>query len=191
MVDEVSKGTDTNSVERATVECNQEDRNKKCQAEDSFSRKVSVSVADTGETAVVVSMVDGNKWVPATREKGMLPLEVDGDPPNESCILISDTNDEQRGTENTIMPLIMEEQELELSLSNNVSCSLTSESLANDLKKSDHGASDEQSSFDGKKLFDESHVKTSPFSNESDMGLHLGLSVGSFLSGKLYYIMYH
>ncbi|CAJ1937239.1 unnamed protein product [Sphenostylis stenocarpa] len=77
----------------------------------------------------------------------------------------------------------MEEEELELSLSNNLSCSLTSmSSVHNDLKKSASGARDEPSGFDGTKLFDESHSKTSPYRIESDMGLHLGLSVGSFLS---------
>ncbi|KAK7251441.1 hypothetical protein RIF29_34640 [Crotalaria pallida] len=180
---EVSKGTDTNSVERAAVEYNAENSNGRCEVEDSFSRKVSVSVADTGETAVVVSMVDGNKWVPSTSKKGSLPLEVERNSLNKSDILMSDTNNEQRGTEKTIMLSIKEEQDLELSLSNNISCSLTSKSLVhNDLKKSTHGAMGEQSSFDGKKLFDESHVKTSPSRNESNLGLHLGLSVGSFLS---------
>ena len=191
MVDEVSKGTDTNSMERAKIECNPENSNNQCQAEDSFSGKVCVSVADAGETAVVVSIVDGNRCAPSTSEKGLLPLELDRDGSTESCILTSDTTNQHRGTEKMIMSPIMEEQELELSLSHYVSCSQTSKSLDhNDLRKSAHGARSEPSNFDESKLFDESHVKTSPSRNESDMGLHLGLSVGSFLSGKLYYIIY-
>ncbi|KAF1872614.1 hypothetical protein Lal_00016450 [Lupinus albus] len=183
VVGEVSKGTDSNSIEWTAEECNPENSNSKCKAEDSFSRKVSVSVADTGDTAVVVSMVDGNKWIPATSEKDMFPLEVDGDPLNESHVLMSDTHNEQNGAKKTTTTPIVEEQELELCLSNNVSGSLTFKSLVhNDLNKSIHGAKGEKSSFVGKKLLDESHVKCSPSRNESDMGLHLGLSVGSFLS---------
>ncbi|XP_020234771.1 uncharacterized protein At4g10930 isoform X2 [Cajanus cajan] len=183
VVDEVSKGT-SNSIERTTVEFNADNSNSECHAEDSFSGKVSVSVADTGETAVVVSMVDRTKWVPETSEKSPLPFEVDGDPMTESCILKSDTNNHQNGEEKTDMLPIMEE-ELELSLSNNISCSLTSKSLVdNDIKKSASQARNGASGFDGSKLFDESHNKTSPSKIESDMGLHLGLSVGSFLSDK-------
>ncbi|KAG5041543.1 hypothetical protein AAZX31_05G203300 [Glycine max] len=186
VADEVSKGT-SNSVERTTVECNADNRNSnsECHAEDSFSGKVSVSVADTGETAVVVSMVDQTIWVPATSEKSLLSFEVGGYPMTESCILMSDTNGQQSGevkTETNTLR-IMEEEELELSLSNNISCSITSKSLVhNDLKKSVSGARDDPSGFDGTKLFNESLTKTSPSRIESEMGLQLGLSVGSFLS---------
>ena len=172
------------------MECNADNHNSnsECHAEDSFSGKVSVSVADTGETAVVVSMVDQTIWVPATSEKSLLPFEVGGYPMTESCILMSDTNGQQSGevkTETNTLR-IMEEEELELSLSNNISCSITSKSLVhNDLKKSVSGARDDPSGFDGTKLFNESLTKTSPSRIESEMGLQLGLSVGSFLSGKL------
>jgi len=175
-------------MERTTVDCNADNSNNECHAEDSFSGKVSVSVADTGETAVVVSMVDRTKWVPATSEKSLLPFEVGGDPMTESCILMFDTNDQQSGEMRTNSLPIMEEEELELSLSNNLSCSLTSMSLVhNDLEKSTSGAMNEPSPLDGTKFLDESHTKTSPSRIESNMGLDLGLSVGSFLSGKPYY----
>jgi hypothetical protein len=184
VVDEVSKETDTNSIKKATLECNPENNNIKCHAED--SRLVSVSIADTGETAVVVSMVDRNKWVPETSERSQLPPEVDRDFLTESCSLMSQKNNQLQGTEKTTMSPIMEGEKLELSLSHNMSCDPTSKSsVLNDLKKSDNGTRCELSSFDGVKLFDESN---SPCKIESDMGLHLGLSVGSFLSGKLYYI---
>ncbi|RDX92038.1 hypothetical protein CR513_25890, partial [Mucuna pruriens] len=185
VVDEVSRGT-SNSIERTTVECNADNSNGECHAEDSFSGKVSVSVADTGETAVVVSMVDRTKWVPETSEKSLMPLEVGGDPMIESCTLMPDTNNQQSGEEKINTLPIMEEEELELSLSNSISCSLTSKSLVNNLEKSASGARNEPSGFDGTKFFDESlsHIKTSPSRIESDMGLHLGLSVGSFLSDK-------
>ncbi|KAK7399097.1 hypothetical protein VNO78_10272 [Psophocarpus tetragonolobus] len=182
VVDEVSKGT-SNSTDRTTVECNANNSSSECHTEDSFSGKVSVSVADTGETAVVVSMVDRTKCVPETNEKSLLPFEVGGDPMTESCILMSDSNNQQSGEVKANTLPIMEEEELELSLSNNISCSLTSKSLVhNDLKKSASGARNEPSGSEGTMLFDESHNKTSPSRIESDMGLHLGLSVGSFLS---------
>ncbi|XP_027917798.1 uncharacterized protein At4g10930 isoform X2 [Vigna unguiculata] len=171
VADYVSKGA-SNSMERTTVECNADNSNSECHAKDSFSGKVSVSVADTGETAVVVSMVDRTKWVPATSEKSLLPLEVDADPMSESCILMSDINDQQSGEMKTISLPIMEE-ELELSLSNN-----------SDLKKIASGTMNEPGGLDGTKLFDESHTKTSPSRIESDMGLDLGLSVGTFLPEK-------
>ncbi|XP_068471018.1 uncharacterized protein At4g10930 isoform X2 [Phaseolus vulgaris] len=184
VADDVSKGA-SNSMERTTVDCNADNSNNECHAEDSFSGKVSVSVADTGETAVVVSMVDRTKWVPATSEKSLLPFEVGGDPMTESCILMFDTNDQQSGEIRTNSLPIMEEEELELSLSNNLSCSLTSMSLVhNDLEKSTSGAMNEPSPLDGTKFLDESHTKTSPSRIESNMGLDLGLSVGSFLSDK-------
>ncbi|WVZ25550.1 hypothetical protein V8G54_004094 [Vigna mungo] len=151
-------------MERTAMECNADNSNSDCHGEDSFSGKVSVSVADTGETAVVVSMVDRTKWVPATSEKSLLPFEVDADPMTESCILMSDINDQQSGEMRTNSLPIMEE-ELELSLSNN-----------SDLKKSASGAMIEPNDFDGTKLLDESHTKTSPSRIESDMGLDLGLS---------------
>ncbi|KAH1043054.1 hypothetical protein GYH30_025076 [Glycine max] len=132
-------------------------------------------------------MVNQTIWVPATSEKILLPFEVGGYPMTESCILMSDTNGQQSGevkTETNTLR-IMEEEELELSLSNNISCSVTSKSLVhNDLKKSVRGARDDPSGFDGTKLFDESITKTSPSKIESEMGLQLGLSVGSFLSDK-------
>ncbi|XP_047152573.1 uncharacterized protein At4g10930 isoform X2 [Vigna umbellata] len=171
VADDVSKGA-TNSRERTTMECNADNSNSDCHGEDSFSGKVSVSVADTGETAVVVSMVDRAKWVPATSEKSLLPFEVDADPMTESCILMSDINDQQSDELRTNSLPIMEE-ELELSLSNN-----------SDLKKSASGAMIEPNGFDGTELLDESLTKTSPSRIKSDMGLDLGLSVGTYLPDK-------
>ncbi|CAJ2676428.1 unnamed protein product [Trifolium pratense] len=176
VVDEVSK---EEAIKEATLECNPDNNNIKCHVED--SRLVSVSIADTGETAVVVSMLDRNKWVPETSERSQLPPEVDL--LTESCNLMSQKNNQLQGTEKTTMSPIMEGEKLELSLAHNMSCNPTSKSsVLNDLKKSDNGTRCELSSFDGVKLFDESNVKTSPCKIESDMGLHLGLSVGSFLS---------
>ncbi|CAI8619599.1 unnamed protein product [Vicia faba] len=177
-VDEGSKKTDTSSIKEATLECNPDNNNSECHAEDSFSGIVSVSIADTGETAVVVSMVDRNKWVPETNERGLCPPVVDGDRLTESCNLMSDTNNQPQAPEKTTLSPIMKREELELFLSHQTSKSF----MHNDLKKRDNGTRCELSSSDGTKLFDESHSKTSPCKTESDMGLHLGLSLGSFLT---------
>lgn len=167
------------------MEFKPEHGNNECQAEESLSGKVSVSVADTGETAIVVSLVEGNQSTPASSEKGLSPLEINKNPITESCVSICDTNDHQIKTEKTIVSSI-DEQELELSLSHNVSCSLPSNSLdSDDLKKSSYGEKSEPCSSSGTKVLNESHDRTSPSRNESDVGLHLGLSVGSFLCGNL------
>ncbi|KAI5418410.1 hypothetical protein KIW84_042881 [Lathyrus oleraceus] len=96
---------------------------------------VSISIVDTGETAVVVSMVDRNKWVPETNERGLCPLEVDGDRLTESCSLMSDTNNQPHAAEKTTLSPIMKVEELEFSLSHSTSRS----SMHNDLKKIDNG----------------------------------------------------
>lgn len=173
VADAVSKETDGNSIKEASLECNPDSNNSECHA-----GIVSVSIADTGETAVVVSMVDRNKWIPETSERGLLPPEVDGDLLNEPCKLMSDTNNQLQAAEKTNVSPIMKGEELELSLSHPTSKSF----VHSDLKESDNGTRCEPSSFDGTKLSDESNAKTSPCKIESDMGLHLGLSVGSFLT---------
>lgn len=174
---------DASSLERTVMESNPENGNNVCQAEESFSGKVSVSVADAGETAVVVSLVEENEWTPAS-SKDLSPLEVNKNPMTESYVSISDTNNHHSKTEKTIISP-MEEKELMLSLSHNVFCNLPSNSLGlDDLKKGAYGERSELSSFSGAKILDESHDRASPSRNDSDMGVHLGLSVGSFLSGN-------
>ncbi|KAF7828125.1 uncharacterized protein G2W53_019289 [Senna tora] len=171
--DEVTERMDASSLERTTMEFNKENGNNECQAEESFSGKVSVSVADTGETAVVVSLVEGNQYPPASSGKGLSPLEVNKNPISESCVSISSTNSHQSKTEKTTASS-MEEQELELSLSHNVFCSLPSNSLGpDDLEKSSFEERSEPSSSSGTKILNESYDRTSPSRNESDMGLHL------------------
>ncbi|XP_054823788.1 uncharacterized protein At4g10930 isoform X2 [Prosopis cineraria] len=177
--DKVTENMDASSLEKTATEINLENGNKECQAKESFSRKVSVSVADAGETAVVVSLVDGNQWIPASSGKGLSPLEASKNPMTESCVSVSDANNHQSNTEETINSPT-EQQELELSLSHNVVCSLPSNTLGlDDLKKGTYEEISDPSCLSGTKILNESHDSAS--TSRSDMGLHLGLSVGSFL----------
>ena len=162
--------------------------------ETAFSGKLSVSVADTGETAVVVTMVGGNQWTEEPSENFLSTLEV-----NNGCkIELSNSDDNCCDTEkpscdkSTIQP-ILEGQELELSLSRNTfSTSLSNSSVLDDELKTSKAAETikEPSSLDGVgntlgKSLNESYTRNRLSENEPSMGLHLGLSIGSFLSGKL------
>lgn len=167
------------------------DGNSECLLEDGFSRKLSVSVADAGETALVVSMVEGNQWMEESSEDFLSNLEDCNDWKFESY-LISDANCLESPTpsaERDNMQPNLEAQELELSLSRDTSFSLPSNSsVLNDLKtNSANKIVNEPSGFDGlrissTKLLDGSCSENKPSESESSIGLHLGLSVGSFLS---------
>lgn len=185
MPDKVTDNMATSSLEKTTMEINPESGDKEDQAEESFSGKVSVSVADAGETAVVVSFVEGNQWIPVSREKGLSPLEASKNPMTESCVSIPDANNHQSNMEKTINSP-GKQQELELSLSHGVIHSLYSNTIGpDDLNKGTHGEGSGPSSLSGTDILNESHDRASISRNGSDMGLHLGLSVGSFLCGNL------
>ncbi|PSS11298.1 Zinc finger, RING-type, conserved site protein [Actinidia chinensis var. chinensis] len=151
-----------------------------------FSGKVSVSVADAGETAVVVSMVEGYQMTEGPSEKPSSTSEIDKDLKIETLSSSSTANgpkleapsNEKTGTQ---------PQELELYLSQDTSFSLRSpSSVKSELKPSSaEKPVKEPSGFDGlvissRKLLNE------PYSAdelcESSLGLHLGLSVGCSLS---------
>ncbi|XVF53097.1 hypothetical protein PTKIN_Ptkin05aG0072300 [Pterospermum kingtungense] len=155
-----------------------------------FSGKLSVSVADAGETAVVVSMVRGNQWTEEPSGNLLSNLGVKNGPKLD----LSNYDDNCRDTEkkscdkSAIQP-ILEGQELELSLSRNTfSTSLLNSLVHGELKTSKAAATIEQpSSIDGArnilgKLLNESYTRNQLSESESSMGLHLGLSIGSFLS---------
>ena len=161
--------------------------------ETAFSGKLSVSVADTGETAVVVSMVGGNQWTEEPSENFLSILEVN----NGRKIELSNSDDnccdaeKQSCDKSTIQP-VLEGQELELSLSRNTfSTSLSNSSVHGELETSKAAETiKEPSSLDGVgntlgKSLNESYTRNRLSENEPSMGLHLGLSIGSFLSGKL------
>lgn len=176
-----------------SVESVSEDGNTECLHEDDLSGKLSVSVADAGETALVVSMVGGNKWREESSEDFLSNLEDCNDWKFESY-LISDANclySPTPSSERANMQTNWEAESLQLSLSQETSSSLPSNSLIlNDLKtKSATKIVNGESGFDGLKIsstesLDRSCTDNKPSESESCMGLHLGLSVGSFLSGN-------
>ncbi|KAA8528223.1 hypothetical protein F0562_035526 [Nyssa sinensis] len=155
-----------------------------CLVQAAFSGKVSVSVADAGETAVLVSMIEGNQGTEGPSEKCPSIGEVSKDPNIETLVSSSTANNsklETLSSEKSTIQSNLEAQELVLSLSRDASFSLPSISSGlSELKtNSSDKAMNEPSVFDGvgissQKLFDEAC--------ESSVDLHLGLSVGSSLS---------
>ncbi|KAM0978991.1 hypothetical protein ACFX13_015180 [Malus domestica] len=177
VADEMTKKSDADSVQRSNRQYGPENANGKPIAEDNLSRKVSVSVADSGETAIVVSMVGENHWFGGPSESVLPTGEVGKDPETKELVLSSDNIHKLRkpSPERTINQPVIVAQQLKLSLSSDTS-GLPSNSLAQ-----------KPSSFDGimnpsGKSFDESQSDNKQSDSDSNMGLHLGLSVGTFLS---------
>ncbi|KAF4351075.1 hypothetical protein F8388_013180 [Cannabis sativa] len=177
IVDEVSPKPDDNLEHGSNYPCSSENANTECAAGDTYSKKVSISVADAGETAIVVSMVGDGKLAEEPREIIQPKIEVDEELVTQTFILTSE-DDSQKLTASsmeisTTHPTL-KARELELSLSCDIS--LNADKSLN-----------EHSSFGGNKissveLAEESHISNIPSDNSSVMGVHLGLSVGSFLS---------
>ncbi|KAK8484694.1 hypothetical protein V6N11_019532 [Hibiscus sabdariffa] len=155
-----------------------------------FSGKLSVSVADTGDTAVVVSMVGGNQWTEEPSENFLSILEVGNGQKIELSSSEGNCCDTGKAScdKSTIQP-ILEGQELELSLSRNTfSTSLSTSSLHSEFKTSkasdsikEASRSDGVGNSSGKSL-NKSYTKNQLSEIKSSVGLNLGLSVGSFLS---------
>lgn len=153
-------------------------------AESMFPRKVSVSVADAGETAVVVSMI-GDEWTEEPNENFQSMLEI------EKGFGIEAFNPYGRDLEakselnhRIDIQSMLQAQELELSLSQDASFCLPSTSLGSSEVKTD-GADEklnEQSNYDGVKsflgkTFNEPYPGNKPSDSISNVDLHLGLSM--------------
>lgn len=178
----MTKKSDADSVQRSNRQYDPENANGKPVAEDNLSRKVAVSIADSGETAVVVSMVGENHWFGGPSESVLPTGEVGKDLETKELVSSSDDSHKLRkfSPERTINQPVIVAQQLKLSISNDTS-GLPSNSLAQ-----------KPSSFDGitnpsGKSFDESQSDNKQSDSDSKMGLHLGLSVGTFLSGNLHF----
>ncbi|KAK1588715.1 hypothetical protein Q3G72_026338 [Acer saccharum] len=175
---EVPQDSVENSIQRTNNQCSPKSANGECSAEAAFSRKVSVSVADAGETALVVSIIGGNQWTEEPNEKFFSKIEADKGLTNEAFNLDKVTS---ASSERSNMQTPLEARNLDLSLLHDMSS--PSISLGpSELKKN---CVDEklngQSSFDGIKISSRK-IGNKLSESESSMGLHLGLSVGSFLS---------
>ncbi|XP_062074592.1 uncharacterized protein At4g10930 isoform X2 [Humulus lupulus] len=177
VVDEVPLKPDDNLEQGYNYPYSSENANTECTAGDTYSKKVSISVADAGETAIVVSMVGGSKLTEEPRDNILPTVEVDKDLVTQTFILTS--VDDSRKLTASSMEISTTQQslkarELELSLSCDISLNVDK-------------STNEHSGFGGNKsssveLAEESHISNNLSDNSSGMGLHLGLSVGSFLS---------
>ncbi|XP_058203596.1 uncharacterized protein At4g10930 isoform X3 [Rhododendron vialii] len=151
-----------------------ENSNSDCFVDAAFSRKVSVSVADAGETAVVVSMVE-NQMTDRPSEKLPSTLEVDKDLKIERLEIPS--------TEKPTTQPVLKSEKLELCLSQDVSFSLPCSSFGkSELKMSSPDKlMKEPSGVDGFVISSRKKLNGCYSGNEpsgSSLDLHLGLSVG-------------
>ncbi|MBA0709243.1 hypothetical protein Golax_024290 [Gossypium laxum] len=158
--------------------------------ETTFSGKMSVSVADTGETAIVVSMVGGNHWTEEPSENFLSILEVSNSQKIELPSSEGNCSDTEKAScdKSTIQP-ILEGEELELSLSRNTFSTLLSNSSVHGEFKTSKATETikERTNLDGVgntsgKSLNESCTRNQFSEIKSSAGLHLGLSIGSFLS---------
>lgn len=214
----VPQKSDVISIQRLDNQGSSENVNSECFIEDALSGKVSVSVADAGETALVVSMVDENQCTGEPNKNFLSIVKVEKDLETETLLLTSNANShkatvkvekdlqtetlilssdassqkvETLSGKKTIIQPIFDAKELELSLSCDASFVSASNSLAlSELKTScAEKAMKELRSNNGienpsRKLINESSTGIRQSENESSIGLHLGLSVGAFLSGN-------
>ncbi|KAA0042667.1 Zinc finger, RING-type [Cucumis melo var. makuwa] len=164
----------------------------------SFSSKVSVSVADTGETALVVSLIGGNHvkeeqvdYTPSSDELEnnkkiedfMLASEA-GRPNVPASTLENTPFLPTSSMENTSVPALGD-KELELSLSHDSSISLPHDSLRHvglKTRCADEIQTESGSLESSRSLTNVSHPINKVSKDEFSMGLHLGLPVGTFLS---------
>lgn len=168
-------------------------------AAQSFSRKVSVSIADTGETALVVSMIGGNHVKEEQTDYSPSTDEIENNKKIEDFMLASEAGRSSVSAsplentpvlptpsmENTSVVPALGDKELELSLSHDSSISLPHDSLRHvGLKTScADEIKTESSSLESIRSFSNvSHPINKVSKDEFGMGLHLGLPVGTFLS---------
>jgi len=187
----VPQKSDVASLQKPNNQCYSENSHSSsfAEAEAAFSGKMSVSIADAGETAVVVSMVGGTKW---TEEPSKPTLEVDEDLMDDA--VKPDGNSykvERQSSKKTDVQPTVEAPELELSLSCDASFSHLSTSLVLAELKTicDDGTVNEPIIGDGvknslRKLFNDSLARNKLSGKESSEGLHLGLSLGCSSSGN-------
>lgn len=187
IANEMSQKSDITPIERMSNQCAPEGANNEC-TEAAFSGKVSISVADAGETALVVSMVSGNQWTLEPSKNSILTSQIHENSDSDISYVVAPSN------ERNCSQLILEGKGLELSLSCDTSSDLVPLSLSFDGLKSNSVDEEmnESSSFDGARTsssLSKFHSGGKISESESRMGLHLGLSVGSFLSGMWIYLL--
>ena len=184
---------DRNLVQNYITPDGPQNANKEQLAEDTYARKVSISVADSGETAIVVSMVEGNKLTEEPLDNNLSAVEIGKELKTQTFMLTSEDNSQKLTTpseERSVSKPILKTRELELSLSCETCHSFSSHCLVKrELITSASPINDYSGSNSSKislgEVANTSHIGKNLFdSGSSDMGLDLGLSVGSFLSGN-------
>ncbi|OVA00961.1 zinc finger protein [Macleaya cordata] len=160
-----------------------ETANHECSVEAALSRKVSVSVADAGETAVVVSMVERKQWSEVPNEKVVSAIAVNEDGKTENFLSYTSAYSPVRESESwfnvqpDIDPL---ETSLELSLSRDApDISLKEKYVADAICEADGSNGHKISSGP---LSEKTFIGSEPSGSESKIDLHLGLSLQSSLS---------
>ncbi|XP_042480924.1 uncharacterized protein At4g10930 isoform X2 [Macadamia integrifolia] len=158
-----------------------------------FSGKVSVSVADAGETAVVVSMVERMQWTQESSDNLLAAKEAVIDPETETSLSNSNATSfmmETRVKETTkAQPNIgARESSLGLSLSQETSLTLHCDSLAHGelVTKSYDNSTFDPNGSDECKVPSQPSIQpcfgSIPSESESSTALHLDLSVRSSLT---------
>ncbi|KAL5719073.1 hypothetical protein ACHQM5_011904 [Ranunculus cassubicifolius] len=155
-IDEVPQKSDGVSVQTANYQNSPESSSHEHSVEASQCGKVSVSVADAGETAVVVSMIEGNPWL-----KG----------PSEDCLSDHDTN-----INHLALSLSQGHFPVDPLQSNNLETDFTEEEVPEPIVSG--GCQLFTSLFSDKPV-----VKNNLSRTESGFDLHLGLSMGPTLPG--------
>ncbi|KDP25273.1 hypothetical protein JCGZ_20429 [Jatropha curcas] len=183
VVGEVPHKTDATPIQRPNNLSGQSSHTD-CLANASFSGKLSVSVADAGETAVVVSMVEGNKRTEEEGENFHPAPEVDKDLKVDAADCHSIKAETPSGEKTDGQP-ILEGKGLELSLSCDTSFRLPSTSFelctsADSIKNQPNNSDSVKDCLS--KLLNDRDAGNDLSQNEGSIGLHLGLSVSSFLS---------
>ncbi|KAK3003390.1 hypothetical protein RJ639_019385 [Escallonia herrerae] len=168
-------------LDNDSVVCNFDANNHRFEA----PSRVSVSVADAGETAIVVSMVEGNQMTEDPNGKFLVSFDGCKDVELEKFLSSSTVEEcklETTSSQGVSMEANFEAKELELSLSGVTSLTVPSNLLAcADLRTSSDEKARKPSFFDG---FGASKSLQSSESLESGLDLHLGLNVGPTLSDE-------
>ncbi|KAK2966531.1 hypothetical protein RJ640_019060 [Escallonia rubra] len=166
-------------LDNASVVCNFDANNHRFEA----PSRVSVCVADAGETAIVVSMVEGNQMTEDPNGNFLASSDDCKDVELEKFMPSSTVEEcklETTSSQGVSMEANFVAKELELSLSGVTSLTVPSTSLAcADLRTSSDEKARKPSFFDG---FGASKSLQSSESLESGLDLHLGLNVGPTLS---------
>lgn len=173
-----------------------ENASSECLVEAAFSGKVSVSVADAGETAVIVSLVEGNRGTEESSRNLLSSLDVCKEPevdalkhnPGANTLLSSCTNNhklETPSSERSIIEPNLRTQELELSLSKVTSFSAPSNSLDfTELKTNSDDKGMDRPAFDGFGVSSSKSLGELQNNESHGLGLHLGLSACPSSSGS-------